>query len=445
MAEPVHARASSASYEATGNATKADSPKNIRRILVAAEFFPSRIQPWLLNSIEVAVLRGVDVEVVATRASGTTFPARVEQLGLMERTLHLPVHGKPAFMTGLKHHLPGSPYFSRAWRGTARALASRDLRAGGLRPWMRSLFHGSLVGGKPFDLVHAHYVSSAFSYLAAPVVFNAPLVVTFHGLPPAGVGALPPERNKIVFDRGELFLLNTRFAQRQLESLGCPSEKIRILPQGVRLEEYSFSTRSLPANEPVIILTVARLQPDKGHEFAIRAVAEVLRGGGNVEYRIVSDGPERRKLEALAVELGIADRVKFLGQLDDAGLNREYSSAHIFILPSVRDRIGKHEETQGEVIQEAQASGAIVISTLTGGIPECVDDGRSAFLVPDRDAPALARAIQHILDHPERWTEWQTLAREWVETHYDMRVIGDRMWALYEEAVALNAMKKSSA
>lgn len=405
------------------------------RLLVQAEFFPSRIQPWLLNTTEEAIRRGADVEVVAIKASGTSFPPRVRQLGLLEKTLHLPTHGRDAVVSGLRQFLPWQRHFFRAWRGLARLASSRAILTSTPIEIVHAVLHSSLVGGARYDLVHAHYLATAFDYLEVRKVFHCPLVVTFHGMSPEGVGMLPPERNKLVFEAGTMFLLNTKFAQRQLESLGCPPEKIRILPQGLRLDEYEFRPRAYPADGRVVILTVARFHRDKGHEYAIRAVAQLVALGKELEYRLVGVGPERAKLEALVAELGLRDRVRFLGQLNDEELRREYATAHIFILPSIRDEVGHHEETQGAVIQEAQASGAIVISTRTGGIPECVDDGRSAFLVPDRDADAMANIIFEVISSPDQWDEWQRAGRAWVEAHFDTAVLGDKLWALYQEAL----------
>lgn len=81
-------------------------------------------------------------------------------------------------------------------------------------------------------------------------------------------------------------------------------------------------------------------------------------------------------------------------------------------------------------MQEAQASGCLLVATRTGGIPECVDEGH-ARLVPDRDERALAGAILDLLQHPDRWPEWQAAGRRWVEERYSVSVIGRRLAELY--------------
>ncbi len=197
-------------------------------------------------------------------------------------------------------------------------------------------------------------------------------------------------------------------------------------------------------DQPLRLLTVARLSSDKGHRFALEAIRILAQRGLLVEYRVVGTGPEGSALGEMSKELGIADRVRFLGELDDEELRQQYGEAHIFILPSLKDRVGRHEETQGVAIQEAQASGAIVIATRVGGVPECVDDGRSAFLVADRDAAALAERIEWIASHPCEWMSWQRTARAWVELHFDMNRIGDQLRNVYQEALQIKGCNGSA-
>jgi len=244
-----------------------------------------------------------------------------------------------------------------------------------------------------------------------------------------------PPRIDGLFERVGICLVNTQFAMRQLESLGCSSEKIRILPQGLVLSEFPFVPRTRGEDEPLRLLTVGRLHPDKGHRYMIEAVRLLAARGIRAEYRIIGEGPERDRLEDFARDLSVDDRVTFLGAIGDGPLLDEYANAHVFILPSVIDRTGHHEETQGVVIQEAQCSGTIVVATRTGGIPECVDDGVSAFLVEDRSAEALADRLAHIATHPEDWGRWQRLGREWVAQHFDMSRIGQRLWDIYVELI----------
>jgi colanic acid/amylovoran biosynthesis glycosyltransferase len=87
---------------------------------------------------------------------------------------------------------------------------------------------------------------------------------------------LSEQKRQVLFRYGQLFLVNTHFAQAELETLGCPRDKIVILPLGSRLEEFPFWSRPCPQQGPVIVLTVARLAPEKGHTFAREAIKELI-------------------------------------------------------------------------------------------------------------------------------------------------------------------------
>lgn len=408
-------------------------------ILVIAEFFPSRNQSAVFNAVEEIIRHGGEVTVVANRKQGKSYPDRFESLGLLSRTRYMPLGTPRDILRGLRPYLvPFNIEGQLAYRGLQVLLANRRGRPTGFRSWLKSLVQTPLLAKSCFDLVHAHYLIGGYQFLSIARLLGVPLVTTFHGLPVIECGPeISGAKATELFREGSLFLVNTRFAKSQLEGLGCRPEKIRILPQGLRLEDFPYRPRPYPREGPTVLLTVARLSGEKGHRYALQAVRLLRDRDRQVEYRIVGTGPEKVELEKLIRELRLEDCVFIRGERTDAELRREYEEAHILILPSVKDISGSHHtETQGIVIQEAQASGVITIASETGGIPECVDNGRSAFLVPERDPEALAERITWLLDNPERWPTWQREGRLWVETHYAMEKIGKRLWDTYGEMIA---------
>ncbi|HEY9737804.1 MAG TPA: glycosyltransferase, partial [Trichocoleus sp.] len=81
---------------------------------------------------------------------------------------------------------------------------------------------------------------------------------------------------------------------------------------------------------------------------------------------------------------------------------------------------------------EAMAMGLPVLSTFHGGIPELVQDGVSGYLVPERDSEALAARLKDLLDHPERWEAMGQAGRAYVEAHYNIETLNDRLVQVYE-------------
>lgn len=409
-------------------------------VLVVTEFFPALIQPWLLNSVEQICNRG-RVTIAASADGGGAIAEKVFALGLLEQTVYCPTTGngliKQLFNPGKFFKMLQQAAF---WRG----LGVLGVPPLDVRKLLKYIALARVAGRDRYDIMHAHHEISAFEFLPLARALNMPLILTFHGKPPPGVAELAMPKRKELYAFVSLVQVNTQFAAQQVIELGCAPEKIRILPQGTDLKEFPFCPRPpLENRQPLVILTVARVQADKGHRYAIEAVARLINAGHPIEYRIAGSGPEAQALQSQINALGMEAYITLLGPIPRAQLLDEYRNAHVFILPSLRDLEGKHEETQGVVIQEAQASGKIVIATRVGGVPECVDDGVSAFLVEDRSADAFEKAILDILRQPEKWQDWQEKARLWVETRYDINVIGEKQWTLYQEAITENKVNLS--
>jgi phosphatidylinositol alpha-1,6-mannosyltransferase len=116
---------------------------------------------------------------------------------------------------------------------------------------------------------------------------------------------------------------------------------------------------------------------------------------------VIGDGPERTALEAQCVDLGIKDRVAFLGRIERPSLDTFYQNADLFCLPS------RHLESKGDVeglglvFLEAQQRAVPVVGTDSGGIPEAVSDGGTGLIVEEGNSSALREAIRRIAESPE--------------------------------------------
>jgi len=174
-------------------------------------------------------------------------------------------------------------------------------------------------------------------------------------------------------------------ADRIAKFYGIDRAKIAVVPELIDLDAWRRALADAPREEgPPRILTVAHLYPRKGVDTLLRAFAEV---SSNAILRIVGDGPQRIHLEHLAHNLGIADRVTFLGHLPFADLVAEYRNATIFALPT-------EQEGFGIVFLEAMASSLPIVATRVAAVPEVVDDG---LLVDAGDENALAESIERLL------------------------------------------------
>lgn len=185
------------------------------------------------------------------------------------------------------------------------------------------------------------------------------------------------------------------FAQ-DLERRGIPSARIRIQHMPVSplapSSEQALELRrrlGVAAGER-IVLTVGRLSQEKGHADALR-VFRLLRDrmpAQPLRLLIVGDGPERRRLGALAGRLGLAQSVIFAGHQDH--IAPFYAAADVFLLAS-------HSEGSPNVLLEAMSAGLPVVATRVGGVPELAENGEEALLEDRGDHEALADAVLRLL------------------------------------------------
>jgi glycosyltransferase involved in cell wall biosynthesis len=170
-----------------------------------------------------------------------------------------------------------------------------------------------------------------------------------------------------------------------------PQNKIVIVPELIDLDAWQVALSEAPPEEgPPRILCVAHLYPRKGVDLLLRAFARLTT---DAVLRVVGVGPEGERLEQLAHDLKIANRVCFLGHLPFAGLVAEYQNAAIFALPT-------EQEGFGIVFLEAMASSLPIIATRVAAVPEVVSDGVTGLLIDPGDEAALAQALEQLLRDP---------------------------------------------
>jgi glycosyltransferase involved in cell wall biosynthesis len=170
----------------------------------------------------------------------------------------------------------------------------------------------------------------------------------------------------------------------------------RVLPNGVdtdlfrpREREGELSKSLGLDSAETVVVSVGRLVGLKGFPYAIEAVGRLARGGVGIRYLVIGDGEERVNLMRLARNLGMEDRIRFLGNIAHSQLPLYYSLADMAVFPSVA------QEAFGIAIAEAMACGIPVISTRMGGIPEVVPEG-AGILVPPGDESSLAEAMERL-------------------------------------------------
>ena len=181
----------------------------------------------------------------------------------------------------------------------------------------------------------------------------------------------------------------------------------------------------------VRILGVGRLVEKKGFEFAIRAVARLIKARGNISFEIIGDGPLRDELQQLISDLGVEKSIRLVGPRNSPEIVDKLRRSDLFVATSVTSQRG-NQDAPVNTLKEAMAVGLPVLATVHGGIPELVEDGVCGFLVPERNVEALADRLTYLIDHPDLWPDFGLAGRRRVEKMYDINSLTDDLVETYE-------------
>jgi glycosyltransferase involved in cell wall biosynthesis len=182
-------------------------------------------------------------------------------------------------------------------------------------------------------------------------------------------------------------------------------------------EPVGFRSRE---HEPYEVLSIATLQPQKGHAVLIAAARLLVERGVPVRVRMVGEGEERPALEAAIAEVGLADQVLLLGRQPRDRIAELLGEADVVVQPSIVLPSGKTEGIP-VALMEALASGVPVVATSVSGVPELVEDGVTGRLVPPGDADALADALIDLQRDPALAARLAAAGRARVLSSFDLR------------------------
>jgi glycosyltransferase involved in cell wall biosynthesis len=198
-----------------------------------------------------------------------------------------------------------------------------------------------------------------------------------------------------VLRRADGFVVPGSASREYLLRLGAPGERIVVAPNAVDATRFASAGRK-EKDGPPLVLTVARLAPEKGIDVLLRAVE-----GLPVEVAVAGAGPEEERLRELA-----PPNVRFLGHLDGEALTALYARADVFALPSL-------SEPWGIPLNEAAHTGLPLVATnAAGAAHDLIEDGVNGFRVPAGDVAALREALSRLADDPELRTAMGARSRE---------------------------------
>jgi colanic acid/amylovoran biosynthesis glycosyltransferase len=380
------------------------------RIALIANEFPSPSETFIFNHVGALLAAGHQVTVFAGRPPASADASLVQ---LAASPGQLVLHRWPKVPSSPLRRVALAPWAAvRALaEGPSRLIAALHFsRYPGLAKNLRLIYTAALPSVPSpeqlnFDIVHAHFGLSAGidDYLRQTGILSGPLVIAFHGVDatshPSRYGMAGLDRH---FARAAAVTANSSFTASRLVAIGCPVEKISIIPEYVDLHRFPFQPRSWDGSSALQLVSVGRLVEKKGFLFALEAIALLQAEGLSLHYHIAGDGPLLDDLLKASHDLGIDHLVTFHGWCQPDQIRTLFDRAHLMVVPSVTATNGDMEG-QGVVIQEAQAAGLPVVATDHNGFPESLLPGQSGILVPEADPVSLASAIRQLLDGHSTW------------------------------------------
>jgi teichuronic acid biosynthesis glycosyltransferase TuaC len=352
------------------------------RTLTFTTLFPNCEQPSHGIFVENRLRHLLASGVVTTRivAPVPWFPAANDVFGEYAKLARIPKE-ETRFGNAVLH--PRYPVLPKIGMHVAPGLLYLGARA-----TVRAL----MAKGERFDLIDAHYFyPDGVAAVMLGRELGLPVVITARGTDINLIGdfALPRRMLLWAARHAAASVAVCAALKTRLVELGADAGRIHVFRNGVDLARFTPRDRTAARGRlgvtGRVVLSVGHLIERKGHHLVIEAAAQLP----GTTLLIAGEGPERAALEALIARLGVADRVRLLGQRPHDELPELYSAADVLVLASSR-------EGWANVLLEAMACGTPVAASDVWGTPEVVAAPEAGLLVKERSGPAFAAALERL-------------------------------------------------
>ena len=283
-----------------------------------------------------------------------------------------------------------------------------------------------------FDLIHAHWIipQGLMALLALPFAKSkAALLCTSHGTDLYGLrGSFFAWLKLFVLNHTDRLTVVSRAMHEKVLSMGVDPEKVTVIPMGVELKK-----RFVPPaerKEKHALLFVGRLIEKKGLRYLIEAMPWILEQNPSAYLRIIGDGPEKTVMEKRISELGINNRIQFMGPVPNENLPSFYQSSNIVIFPSVI------AEGFGLVLVEALGCECALVVSDFPAKSDIISEGETALVVPQKDVKLLAQRVNELLDNSALRTSLGKAGRQFVLKHFDLDRIAEKYIDLIESTMS---------
>ncbi|TQI71947.1 colanic acid/amylovoran biosynthesis glycosyltransferase [Gramella sp. Hel_I_59] len=399
------------------------------KIAVFCGKFPSVSETFVVEEICQLLDDGNDVIIFSKEKGGNDFTsAKFNQYKLQERTIYFTLNRRKTLKGVVESVFTNLNNISK--------IPKLINRIG-----VRSLFSNrgqsfSFHEHHHFDIIHCHFavMGDLAVKLRQRKIISGKIITTFHG---SGLVTLNSKKGIYphLIKEGDLFISNSAFTTQVAVSKGYSENKIFYVPAQFDSNKFIRSKPRFYPKEKITIISIGRLVPFKGFYYGVHAIKNLLlKGHTNIEYRIIGEGPTRAELEKEIQEYDLEEYVTLLGQQTSEIVKEELEKADIYIMPGIIDDNGR-AEAQGVVLQEAQAMELPVIASRVGGMVQGINDGKSGFLVSQKDEVELAEKIIWFLEHQDRIKEFGQNGRAFVLENFNSKKNFEKLLGCYRHTL----------
>jgi len=394
-----------------------------KRLLVLTSTFPrwkDDTDPPFVNELCLRLKKHYDIHVLAPHYPGT---ATDEQLAGLQVTRFR--------------------YFMPSWEclayGTGGGILAKLKRSPGYYGLIPFFFAGELISTirilrrYQYDLIHAHWLIPQ-GLIAVVAIFltsrRIPVLCTSHGGDLYGLkGRLLTRLKNWIITNSKALSVVSRSMREEVKRLVADHEKVHVIPMGTDLKSR-FVPPETRQNKGSLLF-VGRFVEKKGLCYLIDALPLILKKHPQASLRIAGDGPEKRILQTQCAKLRVSDRVRFLGAIKNEFLPALYQESNVVVFPSIIAKDGDREGF-GLVLVEAMGCECATVVTDLPAMKDIIIDGKTGFVVPQKNVQKLAEKIISLLDDPEMGRSVGKEGRRFVAERYDWDKIARQYAALIE-------------
>ncbi|MBT8288948.1 MAG: glycosyltransferase family 4 protein [Bacteroidia bacterium] len=288
------------------------------------------------------------------------------------------------------------------------------------------------------DLIHAHFgmCGNRIAYLKSMNILpeSVKLITTFHGFDiEPGQAEYYKDKYKYLIHETAAYIANTPYLKSLIEEINERKKPVHVLPVGLDTDFFK-KTEPKKENPYFDLLFCGKLIPLKGPDLAIKIVEALhKRGYKQVRLQMVGKGRMMDQLQEQARQIEIPDAIIFHGALDQTALKFLFESADVFLMPGRHDPKTGRAETQGLVIQEAQAMEVPVVVSDVGGMKYGMIPDETGILVPSEQIETFVETLIVLINDPQLRANMGENGRTLVESNYRNKILNEKLVRIYDE------------